>query len=1530
MALLVSAKVLRSGNVVVFGLTTAAVGTSGYPPVINITAVNTTGLVVYDNGTPVTLGPKVWSDNTNGHPSIGSVVGFRVTSGPIAAGHTVTFDAAADFLASNALQSPAITGGPVTNFAGLPRGTPEGAWGHFPALPTTDRIPVGWNSGQNAVNVDTDTFIGKNRMLSAPGWGVLSGSGVITHDTVGLGFPASWTLPASTVLATSIYSPAGNNFLAGDKGYNNSLGKWTVIYTDSRHGTAGAATVTLTHDSLSNAYASVSLASTSAAGNTVTQIYHVDYSNSNPTVWDLRLKLTVSAPANNDGQSDGTAHWTLGGQGDIWVIAPRAQDGEAAATPDPSRPYAIDDNVLAAWLPGDGSHPLVLRTMESYALDNRIYTNDLLNVARNNWQAQATYAPVAGFVRFLNTNPAHGSGGDNTYPWAETTRIYGPQAMFTVADATTYTLGVTLKAGSNIATITSGTPQLCGSSITAVSGTGSIPTGTLMAQFTATAIAFDAPATADGAATLTLQHPNYIPLNAGDNGLFANGGFGNGWAPVQVRFATPHTLTTGQTVLIDPHSNSVAFTNGIGLSDFGNSVSVRIWVTDAYTVVFSVFVGANGTPTTFTTIDSTSEYDFSASGGWTFTLKIPRSAFGFGYPDECYAAMCAEVGAAFHLNLQDFATDRLYAERARRALSGGGSGLEVRIEYGNELWNGFGNYLLSRIMHQSLNILAGYLATGTTWFHYYTTTHGQRLPYQSGGYANGAGILGAAAAHLVFGDAWAAAGGDDAKIKRLFGSQFAGPAITGDIVAAAQGWGMPIDYILVAPYPSMPQYASMTTAFSPTGGNWPVDDWVDFAGDFFTWNWDSQQNSWAGHVTAITPWGQPPSAITAVNSGGSGSSLAVGHYLVAYTYVASDGGETTIGSSQTPTTVDLAFAGQTITATFPSGIPPWVASINIYLAAANPSNYGIYVNLPATTAAGTAVPMTATPTLHAPPATNGAPGASGPAPEMACYEGLPQCITPANLAAWGPHEHDCRAHPAMRDHIYKFIASLQIGDQSRIDGGAAYANLFQYYMMPIWSQTNQAVWGISWSQGQLPGAGLSNAYATAQGWAATATPGVTPDGADHNAGAPLPTGFAVSQVPNQSTAAMGVWDWMTGPAAAPTVSGTTPAGSATHVSVSGSISVVYSDDMQGGTLTLSLSASGQATIDCTLGGYNSSTFTATWDLPSAMAHGVTYTGTANGTGADSTPMASAYTWTFTTVYLAPAVVSVTPTDGSIGVATDDTITATLTGAVDSGSIVFTFTPSLAGTASLSGGVATFTPTSSMPNLTAYSVSLAASAPDGTAMTPYVWGFTTQAGPPTVTATTPAADATGVGPVAAISATFSEAINPSSLSLTLSPSAMVLGPAWDAGTNTASWTPAGAGLAYATSYTATVSATAADGTTMTAPHEWSFATHDSPPTGHGLLSSTAYRFAGPIDATSMVMTMTGPAGSVSGTPVYDGTNHLITYTTASPMTPGARYLVSISGLKTTGGATIPGITYTHIPGTQKAAGWVGGLGRANGG
>ena len=99
-------------------------------------------------------------------------------------------------------------------------------------------------------------------------------------------------------------------------------------------------------------------------------------------------------------------------------------------------------------------------------------------------------------------------------------------------------------------------------------------------------------------------------------------------------------------------------------------------------------------------------------------------------------------------------------------------------------------------------------------------------------------------------------------------------------------------------------------------------------------------------------------------------------------------------------------------------------------------------------------------------------------------------------------------------------------------------------------------------------------------------------------------------------------------------------------------------------------------------------------------------------------------------------------------------------------------------------------------------------------------------PPTVTARTPASGATGVSISAAPTATFSEAVQAATISFTLKNAANTNIPgtvAYNAGTNTATFTP-GAALATGTVYTASVTgAKDTAGNTMAGTTSWSFTT-----------------------------------------------------------------------------------------------------------
>jgi hypothetical protein len=159
----------------------------------------------------------------------------------------------------------------------------------------------------------------------------------------------------------------------------------------------------------------------------------------------------------------------------------------------------------------------------------------------------------------------------------------------------------------------------------------------------------------------------------------------------------------------------------------------------------------------------------------------------------------------------------------------------------------------------------------------------------------------------------------------------------------------------------------------------------------------------------------------------------------------------------------------------------------------------------------------------------------------------------------------------------------------------------------------------------------------------------------------------------------------------------------------------------------------------------------------------------------------------------------------------------------------------------SGVSAVFTPASTLAAGTTYTATVTTGARDlaGNALaSDYVWSFTTGAAvdttPPTVISTDPADGATGVLTNTTVSATFSEAMNPLTITtatVTLKQGATaVLGTVNYAGV-TAVFTPASI-LADGTTYTATVTTGAKDlaGNALASDYVWSFRTLVTIPSG----------------------------------------------------------------------------------------------------
>jgi len=106
------------------------------------------------------------------------------------------------------------------------------------------------------------------------------------------------------------------------------------------------------------------------------------------------------------------------------------------------------------------------------------------------------------------------------------------------------------------------------------------------------------------------------------------------------------------------------------------------------------------------------------------------------------------------------------------------------------------------------------------------------------------------------------------------------------------------------------------------------------------------------------------------------------------------------------------------------------------------------------------------------------------------------------------------------------------------------------------------------------------------------------------------------------------WSFTTGDFTAPTVSSTLPVADATGVAVGTTVSVTFSEAMVAATITTS-----SFTLDSVAGSvsYDSGTYTATF-TPTSLSYSTTYTATLSTAITDvaGNPLASAYSWSFTT------------------------------------------------------------------------------------------------------------------------------------------------------------------------------------------------------------------------------------------------------------------------------------------------------------
>jgi hypothetical protein len=348
--------------------------------------------------------------------------------------------------------------------------------------------------------------------------------------------------------------------------------------------------------------------------------------------------------------------------------------------------------------------------------------------------------------------------------------------------------------------------------------------------------------------------------------------------------------------------------------------------------------------------------------------------------------------------------------------------------------------------------------------------------------------------------------------------------------------------------------------------------------------------------------------------------------------------------------------------------------------------------------------------------------------------------------------------------------------------------------------------------------------------------------------------------------------------------------------------------------------------------YDATSKTATFTPSNTLALSTLYTATITTAATDvyGIALASNFVWTFTTgsnPCAPPAVISVTPPKAATGICPNTVVTATFSGAMMPSTInaaTFTVTgprtTAVAGVVTYSLSTATFTPTNPLTLNTLYTGTIWAGAKDtfGNALANnFVWTFTTSAtacAPPTVISVAPPNAATGICPNTLVTATFSEAMQPSTINgttftLTGPGATAVAGTvAYVASSDFATFTPTSP-LALNTLYTATITTGARDltGDPLASNYVWTFTTslttcQATVPLGtscmFGILAAT------PVVSSSGPSNVTGdigiwPSSSITGFPpgVLTGTEYAgdaVAQTAQGDLTTAYNYAASAAG------------------------------------
>lgn len=911
----------------------------------------------------------------------------------------------------------------------------------------------------------------------------------------------------------------------------------------------------------------VYLYGTLVSGTTVTAQFDYEYAattapGTGPAEWSTSTTFEVAQPQG------------LYNLVDPWLVAPDLRTRKGAAVPfDRSNPFVVDDGVLAVLTTPSGRGIGARRSMDSLGNyggpTNYVNPQDVKDLSSLNWAKQATTTVNFSVARALNTDP-----GSPAYSWSST-KVYGPQAWAVQGPDAPFTITGTLTAGSTLVTnvsdmglmvassvsgagvpagatvaavsqmftcnMVSGSPVLtvygdtgglvagmsaagpkvpAGATILSVDGPNQVTlsaagTGNGYQRVTAagtpgtpTARFFlSEPATASGVKTLTVTTPGYVALPAADMGAFMPTSPANQYGIVELRSTLPHGFSSG----VNPDLTGAVAVPFVTKSYApGNPVAPVVgttWVTGPYTVALAIYLGS-GSGKAPQVVQSATEL----SVDWQLVLPTPPVGQATNY--ACEADFCRQLGCAFWLNLPEKASDALIRRIAADVAAHAGPTIPIHTEVGNELFT----FPTMRSYFWPVQNLLQYLPAGTA------VLDGTPDMIENVAQNTTQGIPGfqLVSGHLqdVFATAWAAAGGDPARLHRHVSGQLGNPNFAWAGLQIWQRAGHPCHHIHGAPYVSMPPDAPVSQAVAPAGsamaaaGSLPIEGsnalfsyYINYRGVFWA-NWGAD----GAHCRA---YGQPIEPVAIPATAPTPTSLAPGSYYVYYTFTDQAGGygvgnETTVGLSQFgPYNV---FSGVTPQVTMP-GWPPWAQALNWYLGPGwAPGVCTFYQQVTraqyaSTYPLGSAFPFSAAMPSNLnqpPPATNGAAAHTAAVPTPTCYEGALQNPVNSILPAYVDLAHDSFLHPSAADAQRNFLLHEQRGNPTVPGSGVQLACYYSMFDQPQYP----AVWMLAEGTSQMPGDGLGHAYAGSSTYGVApnrfatiqggySADGVPPDGHDH-------------------------------------------------------------------------------------------------------------------------------------------------------------------------------------------------------------------------------------------------------------------------------------------------------------------------------------------------------------------------------------------------------------------------------------------------